>query len=68
MCPRRDALSELLLQGTARLVGARRVDGLLALLDVADDAVLIDGEGGARADLILLVEDAVVAHGLALEV
>jgi hypothetical protein len=35
---------------------------------VADDAVPVDGEGGARAVAALLVEDAVVADGLALEV
>src|SRR5919206_3948658 len=55
-------------QGATRLVGAGRVDGVLALLDVADDAFLVDGEGGARAVAALLVEDAVVAHRLALEV
>jgi hypothetical protein len=35
---------------------------------VADDAVFVHGEGGARAVAALLVEDAVVADGLALEV
>ena len=55
-------------QGAARLVSARRVDGRLALLDVSDDAVLVHGEGGARAVAALLVEDAVVADGLPLEV
>jgi hypothetical protein len=50
------------------LVGAGRVDGLLALLDVADDAFLVHGEGGARTVAALLVEDAVVADGLPLEV
>jgi hypothetical protein len=35
---------------------------------VADTAFLIDGEGGARAVAALLVEDAVVADGLPLEV
>jgi hypothetical protein len=33
-----------------------------------DDPFLVHGEGGARAVAALLVEDAVVAHGLALEV
>jgi hypothetical protein len=50
------------------LVSAGRVDGLLALLDVADDAVPVQGEGGARAVAALLVEDAVGADGLPLEV
>jgi hypothetical protein len=35
---------------------------------VPDDTFLVDGEGGARAEAGLLVEDAVVADGLALEV
>jgi hypothetical protein len=35
---------------------------------VADDSVLIDGEGGARAVAALLIEDAVVPDRLALEV
>jgi len=35
---------------------------------VADDSVLVNGEGGARAVAALLVEDAVVAYGLVLEV
>ena len=52
----------------ARLVSARGVDGILALLDVPDDAVLVYGEGGARAVAALLVEDAVVPDRLALEV
>jgi hypothetical protein len=55
-------------QGATRLVCAGRVDGVLALLDVTDDAIFIDGEGGARAVAALLVEDAVVADGLSLKV
>ena len=35
---------------------------------MADDSFLVNGEGGACADLIILVEDAVVADGLPLEV
>jgi hypothetical protein len=35
---------------------------------VADDALLVEHEGGARAEAAFLVEDAVVADGRAFEI
>jgi hypothetical protein len=38
------------------------------LFDVADDAFLVEHEGGARAEAAFFVEDAVIAHGRAFEI
>src|SRR5207244_2103908 len=58
----------LLLQHTARLISPGRVNRRITLLDMADDALLVDDERGAGAEHPLLVEDAVVFDGLAFEV
>src|SRR5919206_712086 len=55
-------------EDAARLIRARRVDGGVALFDVAYDAFLIDDERGARAEAAFLVENAVIAHGRAFEI
>src|ERR687893_125156 len=56
------------LERATGLVGPGRVNRGIALLDVADDALLVDDEGGPAAHKALLVEDAVSFDGLALHV
>ena len=58
----------LLREDAARLIRARRVNRRATLFDVADDAVLVYDERGARAVAAFFVEDAVVAHGRAFEI
>jgi hypothetical protein len=50
------------------LVSSGRVNSRRALLDVADDAFLVDDESCPAADEVLLVEDAVGMDRLALDV
>ena len=56
------------LECAARLVSARRVNRRRSLLDMADDPILVDDEGGAAADEPLLVKDAVSLDHLSLDV
>lgn len=58
----------LLREDAARLICAGRINGRVALFDVANDAFLVNDEGGARAEAAFFVEDAVVAHGRAFEI
>ena len=44
------------------------IDGDVAFVNVADYSFLIDYEGGAIAEALLLVEDAVVFHDCAFEI
>jgi len=50
------------------LIRARRVNRRASLFDAADDALLVEDEGGARAVAAFLAEDAVVANGRAFEI
>ena len=50
------------------MICAGRINRLSPLLDVTDDPVLINDEGGAAADEPLLVEDAVSPDHLPLDV
>ena len=50
------------------MICAGRINRLGPLLDVADDPVLVDDEGGAAADEPLLVEDTVSPDHLTLDV
>ena len=51
-------------QTAAGLVGARRIDGLVAFLDVGDLAVLVDHESGAVGDAELRDQHAILLRNL----
>ena len=49
-----------MLQHAASLARPCRVECVLALVDVLDDAILVDHEGGAVCKTVFLVQDAVL--------
>ena len=58
----------LMRQDVARVGSAGWIDGHVAFVDVADDAVLVDHECGAIAEALRLVEDSIGLHYCALEI
>ena len=57
-----------LFQRHAHRHGARRIDRALALLDVLNNAPLVDHEGGAVRKLLLIIQDAILFGDLACHV
>jgi hypothetical protein len=68
LSPAKSRQLPLLGEDAARLERPRRVNRRVALFDVADDAVLVEHERGARAEAAVFVEDAVVADCRAFEI
>ena len=57
-----------MLQHVACVDDGRRIDRDVSFVDVLNDAVFIDQEGGAIAKALLFVEDAVILHDGAFEI
>src|SRR5262247_4132189 len=55
-----------LLKQTARLESGGRINRCTAFFDVANDALLVDNESGARTEALGFVENAIVLNDLAL--
>lgn len=52
----------------ARLGGAVGIDGFPAFVDVPDDAILVDDEGGPIPKPLIFVKDSIVLHYRSFEV
>ena len=58
----------LVLEHVARLDNGRRIDRDVSFIDMSNDAFFIDQKGGAIAEALLLIEDAVVFDDGAFEI
>ena|SRR5438067_1231983 len=62
------SFSSLMLEGAARLIRARWINRLVALLYVADDPVFVYDESRAASDESFFIKDAVSSNHLPLDV